>query len=203
MAIRTGMQNLVNRVRALTNAGTAEYTAGSVVYWTDNHIQDILDSNAQYLIDLPLTWRPQSIGGGTTTYIIAEVPYRDFEELSSGTTRWIVRSGPGAEIGTTTYTPDYRAGRIAFTSDQGGSAYYLTAYTYDVFGAAADLWLERMANFNDWYQFSADNQTFSRQQAWEHAVKSESLMRGKVGANFTAGVSGDIRTSVFYRTDIQ
>ena len=45
MALRTGMTNLVARVRALTGAGTAEYTAGSVTYWTDDHLQTILDSN--------------------------------------------------------------------------------------------------------------------------------------------------------------
>ena len=61
MALRTGMTNLVARVRALTGAGTAEYTAGTVTYWTDDHLQTILDANGGILIDSPLTWLPQSL----------------------------------------------------------------------------------------------------------------------------------------------
>jgi hypothetical protein len=202
MAIRDGMQNLVNRVRALTSAGTAEYTVGDNTYWTDDHLEDILDSNAQFVIDTPLTWQPQSIGGGTVTYVVAEALYRDFEEATSGTARWIVRDGPGAQIGTANYTTDYRQGRLTFTSDQGGTAYYLTGYTYDVHAAAADVWLERMAHFSDWYDFAADNQKFSRSQAWDHAMAMEKAMRAKAGANIATNAQGELRMSQFVRVDL-
>ena len=77
MALRTGMGNLVQRVRQLTGAGTAEWTAGTVSVWDDESIQNILDSNAQFIVDDPLTWRPQVVGGGTVNYFVANAHYRD------------------------------------------------------------------------------------------------------------------------------
>ena len=200
--IRAGMSKLINRVRALASAGTAEYTIGDITYWTDEHIQDKLDSNAQFVIDAPLLWQPQSIGGGTVTYVVAEAQYRDFEEATSGTARWIVRDGPGAQIGTANYSADYRQGRLTFTSDQGGTAYYLTGYTYDVHSAAADVWLERLANFADWYDFRADNQTFNRSQAYTHAAQQEKKLRGMAGANIVTNALGELRVGQFVRVDI-
>ena len=196
------MNNLIKRVRALTDSPSA-YTDTSTPYWADVDLQDILDSNAQLIIDDPLTWRPQVVGGGTVNYFVANANYRDLEEATSGTARWIVRDSVGAEYGTANYTPDYRQGQIRFTTNRGGTAYYLTAYTYDVHAAAADVWLERLANFADWYKFSADNQTFDRNQAFEHAKTMEARERQLVGKNVVLQSVGDLRHSVFVRTDLR
>lgn len=202
MAVRTGMINLISRLRALANAGTIEFSIDDKDYFSNDMMQDILDSNGCLVIDSPLTWQVQSIGGGTVTYQIATSLWRDFEEASSGTARWIVRDGPGAEIGTANYTPDYRTGRLSFASDQGGTAYYVTGYSYDLHNAAADVWRQRLANFADWYQFSADNQTFNRQQAFEHAEKMIKVMEQKAGTNLVANAFGDVRITDIVRTDI-
>ena len=193
------MESLVNRLRALTGAGTAEYTIGALSFWTDNNLQDTLDSNGQYLQSTPLDWQPTTIGGGTIAYYNAALGIRDCEEASSGTARWIIRDSVGAEIGTANYTVDYRAGRVLFSVDQTGSAYYLTAYTYDIYAAAADLWQERLANFTTWYDFRSDNQTLSRSQVWDHAEKMVLQMKQKSGANIT---QGELHTGLFYRTDM-
>lgn len=194
------MQNLVDRVRALANADHDEYAIGQTTYWADSHIQDVLASNAQFVVDSPLTYQSQNISG-TTNYIIAQAQYNSWEEAESGTARWIVRDSTGVEYGTANYTVDYRAGRVSFTSDRGGTLYYVTGYTYDVNAAAADLWMMRLANFNDWYDFKADNQTFNRDQVFNHAEKMEQRLRAKAGENVT-GVGGDVRSSEFVRVDI-
>ena len=197
MTARTGMANLIQRVRDLTDAPSA-----GTPNWDDDEAQSILDSNGQIIIDDPLTWRPQAIGGGTVNYFVVNAHYRDLEEAGSGTARWIVRDSLGAEVGTANYTANYRQGEIRFTADQGGTAYYLTAYTYDVHAAAADVWLERLANFADWYKFSADNQTFDRQQAFDHATKMEDRNRQLAGKNVVLQAAGDLRHSEFVRTDL-
>ena len=202
--MRAGMQNLIDRVRVLTGAGAAEYTIGDRTYWTDSHLQDVLDSNARYVVDLPLAWQPQQISG-TVTWLTACTPYRDFEEApgTAVNSRFVIRDGAGSAIGTALYTPNYRSGEISFgTINQGGTAYYLTAYTYDVHAAAADVWLDRLAHFQDWYDFAADNQDFTRSQAWDHAMAMERLMRGKAGANLVANAGGDLRVSQFVRVDL-
>jgi hypothetical protein len=200
---RTGMATLISRVRALTSAGTAEYVVDATTWWSDQNIQDTLDSNSQHVVDAPLDWLPESIGGGTVEYKVAQIPFRDLEEAASGTARWAIRDAPGAFQGTANYTPDYRTGLVTFTSDQGGTAYYWTGYTFDVYAAAADIWLERLAHFQAWYQFSADGQTFNRQQAWEHAEKMEKLMRSKSGQNILSNAGGELRFSQFVRTDLE
>jgi hypothetical protein len=203
---RSGMTNLIQRVRGLSDAGLADYTAGAVTYFSDDHIQEILDSNAALLIDTPLDWRPQTIGGGTVSYQIAQAAYRDLEEAASGTARWIVRTGTGDAVGTANYSTDYRAGRLTFTADQGGSAYFLTAYTYDVYQAAADVWRQRLANFADWYKFSLKagdtTESFDRQQAFEHAREMINEMEQKAGSNVITVGGGDVRVSQFVRSDI-
>jgi hypothetical protein len=200
-SVRAGMQNLINRVRALTGAGQSEYTVGDYTYWSDEDLQKTLDDNNGYVIDVPLSWQSQEVGG-TAVYLTAQIPYRDLEESTSGTARWSIRDTTGAVNGTANYTADYRAGRVTWTTDQGGTAYYLTGYTYDVHAAAADVWVERLAHFQDWYDFRADNQTFSRSQAFDHAEKMERIMRAKVGQNIIGSASGDLRVSQFVRVDL-
>lgn len=199
--VRAGMQNLINRVRALTGAGQSEYTVGDRTYWTDNDLQDILDSNARFVVESPLAWQRQQVGG-TAYYFAAQLAYRDLEEASSGTARWAVRDGPGTLQGTAGYSVDYRQGLISFTASQGGTAYYVTGYTYDVHAAAADVWDERLANFTLWYNFAADNQSFTRSQAFDHAEKMRNYHRSKAGSNIVAQAFGDLRVSQLVRVDL-
>ena len=202
MAIRDGMEDLIKRVRSLTGAENNEYSVDVDSYWTDQHIQDVLDANSRFLVDAALEWEMQTIGGGTAAYYTCLSGWRDFEEAASGTARWIVRDATGTQQGTANYTADYRSGRLTFTSDQGGTAYYLTAYTYDVHAAAADVWLQRMSHFSQWYDFTADGQNLSRSQAWEHARLMEERMRAKAGANVSSRAGGDLRVAQFVRRDI-
>lgn len=201
---RTGMGNLIQRVRGLSKAGTADYTVGDDTYFSDDHIQDILDGNADLLIDSPFAWLPQTISG-TVNYLTAQNQYRDFEEAVSGTARWAIRDNTGNLIGTANYSANYRAGRVTFGANQGGTAYYLTAYTYDVHAAAAEVWRMRLANFADWYAFSFKagdtTEQFSRQQAFDHAEKMLAEMESRAGSN-VIGSGGDIRVSEFMRTDV-
>lgn len=202
MAIRTGMQNLVDRVRALTGAGTAEYVAGTITYWTDQHIQDALDSNAHYFVTRPLIWIPEQIAG-TLNYLVAQAPYRDLEEAASGTARWAVRDTAGAFIGTANYTPNYRTGEISWgTVNQGGTAYYLTAYSYDLCAAAVDVLRGRLTNFNAYFDWSADNQSIKRSQVRKNIRETIDDMQACVGENVIGATSGDMHVSEFVRVDL-
>lgn len=203
--VRAGMQNLINRVRALTGAGQSEYTVGDYTYWSDENLQTILDARSQFIVGGPLTWQPQTIAGGTITYLTAQAGYRDLEEGPAGTatsSRFVIRDSTGAAVGTANYSVDYQAGRVTFTGDQGGTAYYFTGYTYDVCAAAADVLRERLANFNLYYDFSADNQSFSRSQVRKQIAEAMADLRGCAGSNVAGATSGDLHVSQFVRTDI-
>lgn len=199
MAIRTGMGDLLDRLRGLTNVDIDQYTVATLSYWNDQQLQDTLDGHTEFLVDHPLTWRPQNISS-TTTYLIAEAAYRNWEKATSGTTRWIVRNSTGTEVGTANYSVDYRVGRLTFAADQGGTAYYLTGYSYDVYGAAVEILEHKLAYVDLWYDFSADNQSFSRSQVIKNLEAQIQRYETKSGEN--AFGDSDLRRAVFVRTDL-
>lgn len=202
MAIRSGMSNLVQRLRNLTGAGTAEFVSGTITYWTDDHLQAILDGHYTHFADRPLEWRTEQING-TANYLNAQAPYKDLEEATSGTARWAVRDSAGAFIGTANYSVNYRSGEISFgTVNQMGTAYYLTGYSYDLCAAGVEVMRERLNNFNSYFDFSADNQSFKRSQVRDHLKETITDLRACVGENVIGGVSGDLHVSYFTRTDL-
>lgn len=201
MAIRSGMQTLVDRLRQYTNVGTAQYTAGSTTYWTDDHLEDVLDRHQTWVVEHPLTWVPEVQNDGATDYLTAVAQYRNWEEVASGATRWQVRQTTGSTVGTANYSADYTNGRITFTSDQAGTAYMLTGYSYDVYGAAVEVLRHKLAYIDLWYDFSDNNQSFSRSQAADNIKGLIAEYQPKTGDN-KPGHSGDFGFSEFVRIDI-
>lgn len=201
ITIRAGMANLVNRLRALTNAGTAQYAIGDQTYWSDEHLQDTLDRHNTWVVDDALTWTSQNIGG-TANYFTAQARYRDFEEAASGTARWQIRQTDGTSEGTANYTADYETGRIAWSSDQGGTvSYVITGYSYDIHSAAVDILRHKLAYVDLWYDFEADNQTFSRSQVVDNLKALIAENNQQKGSNLP-GSFGDVQFSRFIRTDV-
>lgn len=195
MAARDGMANLITRLRAMTNAGTAEYTVSGVSYFSDNHLQDLLDAHCVLVENQPLTWLPDTITGGSIRYHRAAIGYRDLEEAESGTVQWNVKDSTGVIQGTAGYTKDYLAGLVRFAADQAGSAYHATARSYDLNAAAAEVWRRRAASMADWYSFSDAGQKFERQQAYKQALEMADRLSAQRGANRP-------RVSPFLRTDL-
>ena len=193
------MANLITRLRSLCQAGTADYTLAGVGYWSDDQLQDRLDARCSLIEGAALTWLPDTVGGGVQAYHRCKQGYRDLETAESGTIYWAIRDSLGALQGTAGYTADYGRGEVRFTADQGGTAYYLTARSYDVYGAAADVWTEKASYYSDWYEYQSEGQKFARQQAYEHAVKTKDEIAKKAGAN--TGPS-ELKFAVFQRTDL-
>lgn len=174
---RAGMADNIQRVRALTYAGTAEYSLGTANYWDDNQIEQVLDRHRQDLIRHKLLREPNYIGGGSVIYTRLRSAYGFLETAASGTAVFIIEDSIGDDRGTATFTADYQLGIFDFASDTGGTALYLTARSYDVYGASAELleqWASREARCFD---FSADGQSFSLQQKVQGLREQASLLR--------------------------
>ena len=197
---RTGMSNLITRLRVMTNAGTADFSLAGVSYFDDDQLQDLLDANVTLVEDYPLEWLPDTIGGGSIEWHRCKSGnYRDFEEVGSGTIQWAIRDATGAIQGTANYTPNYVTGELRFTADQGGTIYYLSARSYDLYAAAADVWLRRQAYYSDYVHIGSDDQNFHWEQAFDHAVEMERSMRARAGQNRYRGA---LRTGAFVRNDL-
>jgi len=198
MAARTGMTNLIQRVRDLTSAGSADYVAGATTYWTDDQIQAALDRNRAEVTDEVLSTVPTVNSGGTVEYLIYESQWRDLENTTGGTVIHYLRDGTGARVGTALYTADYERGRYSFASSTGGSTLMLTARAYDLYGAAADIWRQKAAHVADRFDFSADGASFKASQLI--AQYTDMAKRAESKATFGGEAA---RSVTMYRDDVR
>jgi len=165
--------------------------------YTDDELQEMLDANVLHVEEQELRWLPDTIGGGSLAYHRAALGYRDLEGTASGTIYWDILTGAGSAV--PAYTPDYITGQVRFAADTTGSAYYWTGRSYDLWAAAADVWERKAASLADWYQFTADGQSFARQQAFQQAREMAKSCRSRTGQNRS---SGGLQTGVFVRGDL-
>ncbi len=183
MAARAGMLTLITRLRGMTNAGTAD--------WSDEALQDVLDARRVDLNRAPLTPDPEYVSG-TTLWHDYYAPLGNFEEASSGAQYWRVENTSGEAVGTADYTVDYAAGHIRFAADQGGTAYYLRARSYQMNLAAADVWRRKAAIYAERYDVQTDNHRLSRSQVIAHCLKMAAEYEAKAGIQSVQVVRGDL-----------
>lgn len=162
MAVRDGMADLLTRLRRMVN------DAGSAVWSDDEDLQDVLDAHRQRLYREPLTSERTLTGSGTAEYTIYHSRYTNLE---AGTLNFRLEDAAGTQRGTAEYTADYAAGVLTMTSDQLGTALYLTAYSYDLNGAAADLWRERAGQLAERVDARTGDNQLSRGQLMTHALQ--------------------------------
>lgn len=164
MAARTTMSDLIAYVRRETGAGTAAVTVAGVSYFADTDLQDYLDRHRCRHDFMPLLPIEKYSAGGSISWYEYQACEGMLEKTDGGTALFVVQDSTGAVIGTADYSVDYQVGLVTFTANQGGSARYLTARSYDVPGACADVLDAWATNLSLQFGFSSDGQTFQRQQ---------------------------------------
>jgi len=185
MTARTGMSVMIETLRGFCNAGTNDATIGTTVYWSDDEVQRVLDRHKTHIIREELTPFEIYTGAGTIEYL----EYRSaFGNIESGTAVFEIEAGDGSTIGTSTYAGNYPEGIFTFTSDQVGSARYMTGYTYDIYAAAADIWQMKMTQVASGVDFTTDNMRVNRGQLIKNYKDMYDFYIRKAGApvfNFT------------------
>jgi hypothetical protein len=190
---RATMNDLISRLRGLTQAGTADYTIAGVTYHSDDHLQEALDANRLDIYREYLSYVREYVGGGTVEYKVYAGKWGNFEKTDGGSAIFFVADSLGDAIGTADYSVDYQRGVITFDADQGGSARYLTGRSYDLYGAAADVWRMKAAHYSiTAFDFSTDNHSVKRSQLKTQAQE----MSGYYASMARAQVSTMIRTDV-------
>jgi len=154
MTARTGMVDMIASLRGMTNAGATDYAIGLVDYWSDDQLQTALDAHRMDFYAAPLDYIT-AMEGGAIVYKTYRSPYRNLE---GGTVNFILADFQGTPAGTADYSADYRNGIISFSADQAGKPWYLTARSYDIYAAAADVWRMKGAHASETsFDFSTDN----------------------------------------------
>jgi hypothetical protein len=199
MAARTGVQYLVEEVRRLTGAGTAEFTVGTVTYFSDDEIERLLDRRRARLArnEVVFEYELASDGSGSTVYKNGRIGYPWLEDVSSGTVDFIVTTDKGSVIGTANYTLSPEDGFITFSADQAGSSRYVTGWVHNPHQAAMDVlvsWKAQLAMQPDW---ETDNMKVKRSQKAD-AVDGQIEWLKKLG-----GWAPELKVTMMDRPDDQ
>lgn len=179
---RVGMTALIEELRSLTEAGTAEYTLGTTVYWSDNALQDVMDVHRLDLRFMQLQAYPDHVSGGSLVYKDYLSQYGYLEATTGGTAILYLQDSTGATLGTALWNADYRRGMFTFVNTTAGTAVYLTGRSYDLNAAAADVWRRKAAHYApSSFDFSTDNHSISRAQVYDHAMEMVSFFENMSG----------------------
>lgn len=168
---RAGMGTLIDTLRGMCLASTADYSIGTHNYFMDGHIEEVLDRHKTYIVEEPLDNELTNYVSGTVQYLTYRSRFGNWE---AGTVNFKITDDAGDTIGTGNYTADFANGVITFTADQAGSSRYLTGYTYDMNAAAADLWRMKAAAYSSGCDFSSDNMRVNRGQLINNCLKMAS-----------------------------
>ena len=164
--MRTGMAHLVGRLRRMVD--DAPLDAQAIRVWDDDELQEFLD---QHRVEFFHEILYPQIGVTYFTFYTGRIynsKYSNLEELTESDDS-IFRLYDAFNVNAADYTPDYIAGRFAFTADQLGKYYYLTGRDYDLNGAAAMCWRETAGRTAKKYSIShAAGNSFSRSEWFDH-----------------------------------
>lgn len=186
--MRPGMSDLVGQIRIMADAGTADYTAGTVVMWTDDQLQTMLDRNMTEFYREPTVPVITYDAANTPVYKTHWLPYQYIE----GGTAFVLQTADGGSV-SASYSLDYANGKLTFTSNQGGTVYYATGRYYDVNLAASEVWRQKAANAAKYYSFSTDNHRFDRAALMKQFMEMSKYYAAQAGPQVGSLERGDLR----------
>lgn len=178
MTVRSGMSEIINDLRVITEAGSSEWTLGNLTFWDDTQLQNILDKHREDFTFQPLEEHPVYSTGGTLIYREYEVEYKNIEQTTGGTAIFYIQDGNFDTAGTATWTADYRRGRITFTDNQAGLSFYATGRAYDLNSAAAEVWRIKANHYATNFDFSTDNHNVKKSQVYDHCIERAEYYEG-------------------------
>lgn len=159
-AARLGMVDLIARWRRMVDDA-----AGAV--WSDVEAQELLDTFRTEHMGLALTPQPRLEAGVYVTRLYL-VGVANLEGSESGAEAWRLYDNAGATVSGA--NPNYHLGSVMFDTDQAGAWRYVDCRSYDLAGAAAAAWRERMASKAGSYDFEADGARYTRSQWFKHCL---------------------------------
>lgn len=190
------MAYLINEVRVRTNTGTSSTleTHGTVGYWGDDQIEDVLDRHRVDIWRMSLNAQP-TYSGGTVVYKDFPTGQTYLEETNAGTAVFYLEDGANAQVGTALYSVDYQRGYVTFASDAGGSAYHMTARSYDPDAAAAEMWRIMASWYATDFDFSTDNHSVKKGAIIDNCLKMADFYAQK-------SKTGSFNVTTLWRSDV-
>ena len=152
MAIRSGMTDLVSQFRSYVQE------SGTVIF-SDDRIQQLLDSNSNYFYQFPLYSVSQRYNGS----IIYKEYFTDKQFLEGTATNTIkIYNANGTVV--TNYSSDFINGKFTFTEDTRGTVYYLDGRDYNFYKAVSEGWKEKAAYYSTQFDFTVEGRSYKKSQ---------------------------------------
>lgn len=180
MAIRSGMTELVSQFRSYVQE------SGTVIF-SDDRIQQILDSNSTYLYQAPLAVIPQRSNG---TLIYLQYITDDTWLEGTATTTNKIYNANGTVV--TNYTSDFINGKFTFNADTRGTAYYFDGRSYNFFKAVSDGWNEKAAFYATQFDFTVEGRSYKKSQVVQQCQALAKQYAAKGHATFHNIDRGDL-----------
>lgn len=203
MATRAGVDYVIAQVRRLTGAGTAEYSlieqeGSTVTFYTDEQIEEILDSRRIRLSRHQVVYEPELSTAGSTVYQHAKIGFAWVEDETAGGSNndMKITDNQGSVIGTADYTFSAEDGYLAFGSNQAGSARYISGWVHNPYKAAVDVltsWLNELVKQPD---FQTDNM-----RVWR-SNRADAVRRQIEDLKEIAGMAPYLETHTLWRSDV-
>lgn len=191
---RDGMSNLIKRLRQMTETSTGDYTLGSETYWTDDHLQEVLDGHRTRLDHVKITPRPEYTNGAFV-YLRYELP-KGINAVEGVTaddkTAFKITDSTGTLIAQANYTLSERDMSVVFADDQAGEARYWSGFAYDMISAAREIWLAKAAHVHAAINFSVDWQKFDREALYKHCLEMAQHFGYSQGSKMARLVRSDL-----------
>lgn len=183
MSLRSGMVEIIDRVRSLCNV-----LADANSWLEDDRIQEHLDRHRLVVKYAPMLTEGRIAPGGSVSYLDFTAPYQNWEGTASGRPF-------GYQLVDGGYNDITSSGSVVNDPVQGwwtfGTAptrpVMISGATYDIFGAAADILQNRLAQLAEEFDFQT--------QGLDYKVSQKQARLMQVIADYRAqsrGMSGDM-----------
>jgi len=173
MAVRSGMEDLVDELRLLTETqDTTDEAAIDYGIWTDDALQTVLDVyGRRELVDVELQPLPQVTG----TVALYAIPFSDKVWLERDDTICTVVNTSGQDVGAVT---NYAQNTVTHSSTL-GEPVYVRGRAFDLWAAAANIWAKKASMRSSMIQAKAGDHTLYEQQEYEHCLERYRFYAGQ------------------------
>lgn len=182
--VRDGMVDLIVELRRLTNANVDDTQILDETYWTDEQLQDILDSNSTEYHHVPLKPAVKVALNNVLEYYDYYWPNEigSWVETPDTDDVFYVQNSVGAnQAYATAYTVDYRRRKVSFVSNTTGGSFYLTCRSFDMYSAAAEVWLAKAGHRAHYISVTLDNHRMEEDTEWRQCMEMYKKFSAKRG----------------------
>lgn len=187
MAVRTSMAEHILSLRRMTDASAAEVTVNGVQYWTDQQLQDILDTYRTDVLDLAMIPAVQK-SAGSDVYFRYYFPDSVGSQIEYDPTLFSIVDEDGNPAPTYSYNPGDRY--ILFSANTNGVTYLFRGRFFNLRTSAARVWFDKAGLRTQLIDWKAGGQNLNEDQEYQHCMQMFELYSGTDGVDAILPGSG-------------